>query len=258
LARYQAIIDQTSDAQGDFTRTSEGLAAQQKILDAQMANLKTTMGQNLLPVMLEVVTQANFMAKAFGGDDAEGLSERARELAGNFDGKGSGGYNLALSLTNAANAFTALFDALDDPGADGANSALQNFADALNGVASAMRFLGNAYDFAKPVLKYIGGVNFARTAFQSWQDRLNPKDPQKAAGGSVMAGKSYTVGEFGPETFVPNGVSGSIRPNGGAGSGVTIIMNGVIDGESARRSIEKLLQDSSRRTGAINLVGATL
>jgi hypothetical protein len=35
-------------------------------------------------------------------------------------------------------------------------------------------------------------------------------------------------------------------------------MNGIIDGESARRSIEKLLQDSARRTGAVNFVGATL
>jgi len=41
-------------------------------------------------------------------------------------------------------------------------------------------------------------------------------------------------------------------------SSTTIIMNGVIDGESARRSIERLMQDSSRRTGAVNLAGATL
>ena len=81
--------------------------------------------------------------------------------------------------------------------------------------------------------------------------------PGRAAGGSVMGGQAYRVGEFGPETFIPSG-SGSIRPDNGAGSGVTIIMNGVIDGESARRSIERLLQDSSRRTGAVNLVGATL
>jgi hypothetical protein len=257
LATYEVILDQTKDAQGDFARTSDGLAGQQKILDATFADLKTRLGTSLLPVMLEVVEQANMMAKAFGGDDPQGLSERARELAGTFDGKGSGGYNLALALNNAADAFKSLFDALDSPQADGANSALQNFADGINAIASAMRFLGQAYDFAKPVLKYIGGVNFARTAFESWQNRLNPQDPARAAGGSVMAGKAYTVGEFGPETFVSNG-SGSIRPNGGSGSGVTIIMNGVIDGESARRSIEKLLQDSSRRTGAINLVGATL
>ena len=79
---------------------------------------------------------------------------------------------------------------------------------------------------------------------------------KRAAGGPVNAGQPYVVGEFGPEVFVPSG-SGSIR-SGGGGQGVTIIMNGVIDGESARRSIERLLQDSSRRTGAINLVGATL
>jgi hypothetical protein len=121
-----------------------------------------------------------------------------------------------------------------------------------------MRFLGKAYDFAEPVLKYIGGVNLARTAFQSWQARLNPSGvPNRATGGGVMANRPYMVGEFGPELFVPSG-SGSIRPNGG-GSGTTIInLNGIVDAESARRSIERLLQNSSRRTGAINLVGATL
>ena len=257
LATYEVILDQTKDAQGDFARTSDGLAGQQKILDSAFKDLKTRLGESLLPVMLEVVEQANFMAKAFGGDDPQGLSERARELAGTFDGEGSGGYNLALSLKNAADAFKGLFDALDSPSANGANSTLKNFADAINAIADAMRFLGRAYDTAKPVLKYIGGVNFARTAFESWQNRLNPKTPDegKAAGGSVMAGKAYKVGEFGPEQFVPAG-SGSIRPV--SNGGVTIIMNGVIDGESARRSIERLLQDSSRRTGAINLVGATL
>jgi hypothetical protein len=72
-----------------------------------------------------------------------------------------------------------------------------------------------------------------------------------------MANQPYVVGEFGPELFVPSG-SGSIRPDAGNGGGVTVIMNGIIDGESARRSIEKLLQDSARRTGAVNFVGATL
>jgi SLT domain-containing protein len=89
------------------------------------------------------------------------------------------------------------------------------------------------------------------------EGRFAPENaPGRAAGGSVTGGQPYRVGEFGPEMFVPSG-SGSIRPDSG-GQGVTIIMNGVIDGESARRSIERLLQDSSRRTGAINLVGATL
>ena len=69
LAAYEVILDQTKDAQGDFARTSDGLANQQKILTTSLENLKITMGQSLLPMMLRVVEQATIMAKAFGGDD---------------------------------------------------------------------------------------------------------------------------------------------------------------------------------------------
>ena len=79
---------------------------------------------------------------------------------------------------------------------------------------------------------------------------------QRAAGGSVSAGKPYRVGEFGSEIFVPNG-SGSIRPDKGGG-GNTFILNGIVDAESARRSIERVMQSSTRRTGAVNLAGSPL
>jgi len=44
---------------------------------------------------------------------------------------------------------------------------------------------------------------------------------------------------------------------GGAG-GINITINGAIDPEGTRRALEKLFQQSSRRTGAVNFVGATL
>lgn len=45
----------------------------------------------------------------------------------------------------------------------------------------------------------------------------------RAAGGPVSPGKAYTVGEHGPETFMP-GTSGAIIPSrGGGGGGITII-----------------------------------
>jgi hypothetical protein len=63
---------------------------------------------------------------------------------------------------------------------------------------------------------------------------------------------------MGAEVFIPR-TDGQIVPNNKlGGGGNTFIFNGVIDGESARRTIEKLLQDSARRSGAINLAGATL
>jgi hypothetical protein len=79
-----------------------------------------------------------------------------------------------------------------------------------------------------------------------------------AVGGSVSAGQAIRVGELGSEVFVPT-TGGQIIPhNKLGGGGNTFIFNGVIDGESARRSIERVLQSSARRTGAVNLNGATL
>jgi phage-related protein len=80
----------------------------------------------------------------------------------------------------------------------------------------------------------------------------------RAAGGTVMAGQAYRVGEFGPETFIPNGVSGRIVPNAGSGGGNTFILNGIVDAESARRTIERVMQNSTLRTGAVNLAGSPL
>jgi hypothetical protein len=80
----------------------------------------------------------------------------------------------------------------------------------------------------------------------------------KAIGGSVSAGQAVRVGELGSEVFIPS-TGGQIIPhNKLGGGGNTFIFNGVIDGESARRSIERVLQSSARRTGAVNLNGATL
>jgi hypothetical protein len=263
LATYEVILEQTTDAQGNFALTSDDLAGQQKILTAQIENLKAEMGKGLLPVAKDVVTQLNFMAKAFGGQDPEGLSERARELAGVYDGQGGGGYNLGLALKNIGDGFAKLFKAFTDDG-DETTDSMTEFANALNSVANGINAVAKAYSGAKSTFKDVKKTAIGQFLFGSYGPNgmfpglLNPSGvPSRAAGGPVGANQVTRVGEFGPELFVPSG-SGSIRPDNGAGQGVTIIMNGVIDGESARRSIERLLQDSSRRTGAVNLVGSAL
>lgn len=55
IATAGAIFDQTKDAQGDFDRTSDGLANQQRILTAEFENAKAELGQGLLPVALDFV-----------------------------------------------------------------------------------------------------------------------------------------------------------------------------------------------------------
>jgi hypothetical protein len=256
LAAYEVILDQTTDAQGDFSRTSDGLAGQQKILTAQLENLKTTMGTNLLPIAKEVVTQLNFMAAAFGGNDPEGLSERARELAGVYDGQGSGAYNLVLAIKNVGEAFSKMFDSMSGPGATEAGTALQNIANVINNIASAFEKLGTAYSKVKPFIdKTPAGL--IRNKFWDFVFSSADNDVSRAAGGPIMGNQVARVGEFGPELFVPNGVSGSIRKDNGGG-GVVINLNGIVDAESARRSIERLLQNSTRRTGALDFAGSQL
>lgn len=56
LAANAVIMDQTKTQQGDFERTSAGLANQQRILAAQFDNVKTQLGQFLLPTMGTITT----------------------------------------------------------------------------------------------------------------------------------------------------------------------------------------------------------
>jgi HAMP domain-containing protein len=59
LAAYNLIIKQSGDAQGDFARTSDGLAAQTKILSAEFTNLKTALGEGLITPTSTVVSSIN-------------------------------------------------------------------------------------------------------------------------------------------------------------------------------------------------------
>ena len=62
LAAQSAIYKQTSDAQGDFARTSDGLANSQRILAANIEDVKITLGESLLPTILRV---SDFVKREF-------------------------------------------------------------------------------------------------------------------------------------------------------------------------------------------------
>jgi hypothetical protein len=236
---------------GAAKANTETYAGQLAIVTERVGELKESIGVALLPTMKTLLENVNMVAKGFSGEDPEGLSNRARELAGNFEGNGAN--SLGGSLRAVASAFSNLFSTVTS-GGPGSATIMEQIATSLESIANAINTVSNAYQKALPVLRFIQNpfnLNIPEAGF-------TPRPRGNAAGGPVGANEMVRVGEFGPEYFIPNGKSGSIRPDNGGGSGVTIIMNGVIDGESARRSIERLLQDSSRRTGAINLVGATL
>lgn len=53
-ARYALIFKQTGTAQGDFARTSDQLANQQRILQAELDDTSANLGKQLLPAVLDV------------------------------------------------------------------------------------------------------------------------------------------------------------------------------------------------------------
>jgi hypothetical protein len=254
---FKDITDELSRLFGGQASTyADTYQGKLDIVNQRLGELKESAGAPLLGVLGTLLETVDKVAKGFAGEDPQSLSNRARELAGNFEGEGA--YSLGYSLRAVADSFQRLFDEISSPDAATGVSTLEKLAAAMETFAGAIDSVTGAY---RNYQKFYDKVPDALKDFMNPFSRLGDYmrlAGGRAAGGSVMANKPYKVGEFGPEVFVPQGVSGSIRPDNGAGSGVTIIMNGVIDGESARRSIERLLQDSSRRTGAINLVGATL
>lgn len=64
-AAYALIMEQTKTAQGDFERTSGGLANQQRIMAAQFEDTKASLGTSLLPVMTQAASIANTLISAF-------------------------------------------------------------------------------------------------------------------------------------------------------------------------------------------------
>ena len=56
LAASALIMEQTADAQGDFARTSDGLANQTRILKAQVTDMSASFGEIFLPIILKVVS----------------------------------------------------------------------------------------------------------------------------------------------------------------------------------------------------------
>ncbi|CAB4194694.1 hypothetical protein UFOVP1267_11 [uncultured Caudovirales phage] len=144
LAAQKVIFEQTADAQGDFSRTSTGLAAQQKILGATLDNIQTNLGQAFLPIFLKAVKFFNdevtpAFERVAGVIGEKGLVKGLQQALYEMGSFGPGMVNafkqVAVTAAKAANALykfavvtaaTALF--------------------AMGQAGKALGFLGKAFD----------------------------------------------------------------------------------------------------------------
>jgi hypothetical protein len=87
LAAQAAIFKQTSDAQGDFARTSDGVANQQRILAAEFENVKASLGKALIPafsaalgfITNKVIPIFSSLASIIEKDGLAGVIEKVKE-----------------------------------------------------------------------------------------------------------------------------------------------------------------------------------
>ena len=72
--RYQYIMQTTADAQGDFARTSDSYANQQRILQLNMENLSASIGKKVLPIITKF---SGLLNDLFAGNlSVEGFATR--------------------------------------------------------------------------------------------------------------------------------------------------------------------------------------
>lgn len=115
LAVNEVLFRQTRDAQGDFMRTSDGLANQTKILSAELENVAIDMGQKLLPAAIEFMQFANtyLLPVLTGLSDSTTFWGRAFNLISGFITKDAQKIHAAFTgddgLEGAVNRATAAF-----------------------------------------------------------------------------------------------------------------------------------------------------
>ena len=110
LLRYKYLLSVTSDAQGDFARTSDGWANQVRVLNLNLDSLKASLGQILTRLLAplvralnEIIVAANGAAVSLGNlfglnTEPEGLVEGATETEEALEGANKAAVALKKSL----------------------------------------------------------------------------------------------------------------------------------------------------------------
>lgn len=109
---------------------------------------------------------------------------------------------------------------------------LQFLLDRLNDIKSVAQTVANALSgLRNPFSNPFGGSG-------SIEDVQRALDGQRAAGGPTLAGRSYLIGEEGPEILTMGATSGFVTPNHAIGGGdITLIVQ--LDGETIARNTFK-------------------
>jgi hypothetical protein len=109
LAAQALIYEQTGAAQGDFERTSDGLANKTRILTAQLENAKTTIGEALLPIVLQLATFFSEKVIPIVQQVSDAFGSKAEGMGGTLDSLANGVKNFVQPIFEG---FKSAFDSI--------------------------------------------------------------------------------------------------------------------------------------------------
>ena len=269
LATQSLIMKATTDAQGDFERTSDGLANSQRILTAQFKDLQAELGMILLPIVekgtkllsgLTGAMAANKDVTAIAIGVVAGLA--AAVLAVNAAMKVYQATLVVVKVAqyalNTAVGLTPL--GLIIIGIAALVAAFVVLEKKFGVVSKAAKFLGNAFkDYIinplKAALDLVGKVISALgkipgvSSIAGAVGGLVGKIPGLADGGIVTGPTLAVVGEAGPEAVIPLSKMNQM-------GNVTININANVADERLGDVIVNALRQYNRRSGPANILVA--
>jgi len=159
-ARYSIILKQTTAAQGDFARTSTGMANSQRIISASFEDIKTKIGNQLLPVIAPLISGfAQGLPRAFAAVQPwiEGFGD-ALGTAADWVGK-------FFNYFRAGNTFDlmrALFGPTIGPRIDEVVRSLKGVLGTIGGIVGGLGdVLSGKVDFGAWLTKSLGSLGAA-------------------------------------------------------------------------------------------------
>jgi hypothetical protein len=248
LAAQALIYQQTSAAQGDFERTSDGLANKTRILTAQLENAKTTIGEALLPIVLQLATLfsekvipiVQQVADAFG-EKSGGMGNTLSKLAGSikdfvqpiFEGFRSAFDKIKKTVIENKDEFQAFFDVIKAAAPIIGNVIGKAFSVVGDVASVVLNIMANVVGALRGLINTaIDLVNVAIRGFNLIKPGADISPVSKIG---VSGGSSSTVGISVPAASLPSGFTsgGTTSSAGGTtGGGTTTITGGTTGGGS--------------------------
>ena len=169
-------------------------------------------------------------------------------FSGSKAGKGKPGYTLGQAIRDTADALGNLFSSFTED----ANGKTKTFAENLQSIADAVDNIAGAIN------SLAGAIRKGKQLGQGFWDFLGKLDTANLPFSAENRARDWATNPTAEDPLHQNLPRRRHFMGGGAPVTTVINLNGIVDAESARRSIENLLQQSAIRSGKVNFEAGLL